>query len=243
MEGAFREHCGDGLRIKKLENEMITWLQVHGVLVQLALDPVFDVIGSLYGTVVQPDNMTEEDSNSSYAYIVLNWRGGAYQVWIDEDVGEWVPESIEEIEGDVDSFEKEDNTCDVDMRPELENPLAVVGECSVDELNPELEVGEIQGENSSKKTATRNNDSSNNTAENSIFFNITSNLNSGSNLVQKKFRRKSGSKTLGDSIGPQDRPKKRPKEDSDPLGWTKLLVFSQIVQSIRSWRIRRLEVQ
>ncbi|KAJ0669650.1 putative RNA recognition motif domain, nucleotide-binding alpha-beta plait domain superfamily [Helianthus annuus] len=100
--------------------ERLAWLQVHGVPVQLALDQVFSLVGGRYGKVVQAESMSVNDKDFSYTYIGvlcktrsriadrvdINWRGVTYNVWIDEDVGEWVPDCVEDFEDDNDSFEQ-----------------------------------------------------------------------------------------------------------------------------------------
>ncbi|KAJ0502997.1 hypothetical protein HanRHA438_Chr11g0523181 [Helianthus annuus] len=100
----------------KVEDERITWLNVHGVPLQLAIDQVFNLIGGRYGVVVQPTCLSADDVNFSSAQIgVLSksharvsdrldilWRGVSFHVWIDEDVGEWIPECIEEFDAESD---------------------------------------------------------------------------------------------------------------------------------------------
>ncbi|KAJ0801924.1 putative RNA-binding domain superfamily [Helianthus annuus] len=72
--------------------ERIAWLQVHGVPMNLACDPVFQIIGRRYGRVIQPACLKEEDKDFSYVYIgilcsrdfriadrfSLSWRGVSY---------------------------------------------------------------------------------------------------------------------------------------------------------------------
>ncbi|KAF5778685.1 hypothetical protein HanXRQr2_Chr12g0550391 [Helianthus annuus] len=225
-------------RDQKLEDERIAWLQVHGVPIHLALDQVFDVIGSRHGKVVQPASMTEEDCNFSYAYIgvicksharirdrvVLNWRGASFEVWIDEDVGEWVPESIEDVDLEVDSMEKEDTVRDDDCRTEAENQHDVSGDCPVDEVSANLEMGEIHGDDiPSQNTDTASVDHIKKLAGNSNLFNKDQSNISGSTSVRKKFRRRSSIKKIDESNRPHERPKIRPREDSDPFGLDKFI--------------------
>ncbi|KAM0009058.1 hypothetical protein Hdeb2414_s0007g00240941 [Helianthus debilis subsp. tardiflorus] len=94
---------------KYKEVERIAWLQEHGVPIQLAIDQVFDVVGSRFGKVVWSAKMSVDDNNFSYVYISvlrkscsrivdhmdIMWRGNLFNVWIDEDVGEWVPDCVE----------------------------------------------------------------------------------------------------------------------------------------------------
>ncbi|KAM0069929.1 putative RNA-binding domain superfamily [Helianthus debilis subsp. tardiflorus] len=102
-------------------DERIAWLQVHGAPVQLALDQVFDTVCSRYGEVVKPARMSTDDCNFLYVCIGvlcktrgrivdrvdISWRSVIYKVWIDEDIGEWAPECVEEIDGSVEEMEQD----------------------------------------------------------------------------------------------------------------------------------------
>ncbi|KAF5804221.1 putative RNA recognition motif domain, nucleotide-binding alpha-beta plait domain superfamily [Helianthus annuus] len=107
-------------------NERTAWLQVHGIPIHLAIDEVFDLVGARYGEVVQPARMTTSDNNFSYAYIGvlcksrgrivdrfdIRWRGCVYNVWIDEDAGEWVPDCVEDFDmGSIDGIENVAGNC------------------------------------------------------------------------------------------------------------------------------------
>ncbi|KAJ0524867.1 hypothetical protein HanRHA438_Chr09g0383711 [Helianthus annuus] len=109
------------------EDERIAWLQVHGVPVQLALDRVLELVGSRFGKVVQPARMLVDDNNFSFIYIGvltkscsrlvdrvdIRWRGLIFNVWTDEDVGEWVPECVEDFDDVSETSVREDDR-DVD---------------------------------------------------------------------------------------------------------------------------------
>ncbi|KAL9993793.1 putative RNA recognition motif domain, nucleotide-binding alpha-beta plait domain superfamily [Helianthus debilis subsp. tardiflorus] len=131
--------------------DRIAWLQIHGVPVQLALNEVFHVVGSTFGTVVRLPNMAVEDNNFSYAYVGvlckyrsrikdkvdINWRGRIFNVWIDEDVGDWVPDCVEDCNDDS-VLEK------MDERVEVSNDVIL----DLDDYRQEdeVEAGEIREE-------------------------------------------------------------------------------------------------
>ncbi|MFS7994075.1 hypothetical protein Hanom_Chr12g01101601 [Helianthus anomalus] len=52
-----------------VEEGRIAWLQVHGLPAQLALDQVYNMIGSRHGKVVQSASLSGDDNNFSYALI------------------------------------------------------------------------------------------------------------------------------------------------------------------------------
>ncbi|KAJ0809040.1 putative RNA recognition motif domain, nucleotide-binding alpha-beta plait domain superfamily [Helianthus annuus] len=113
------------------EEERIVWLQVHGVPVQLALDLVFDSIGSRYGKIVQSTCLEEAGNNLSYALIAvlsksckrivdrvdIAWRGKTFRVWVDEDIGEWILDCVADLDEDLASVVcEEDRLGDHDTR-------------------------------------------------------------------------------------------------------------------------------
>ncbi|KAJ0440174.1 hypothetical protein HanRHA438_Chr16g0787501 [Helianthus annuus] len=132
-----------------VEEDRIAWLQVHGVPIQLALDQVYDSIGSRYGRVIKSACMSSDDNDFSVVYIGvlckvrkqivdrvdISWRGRLFNVWVDEDVGEWVPDCVVEPEEEVDDLVRPDEEkidesvhIDVNMEPQREE-----GECVDDE--------------------------------------------------------------------------------------------------------------
>ncbi|KAI3825939.1 hypothetical protein L1987_07699 [Smallanthus sonchifolius] len=172
---------------QKLMDERIAWLQVHGVPLQLAIDQVFDLVGAQYGEVVQPARMSTDDRNFSYAYIGIlckssgrivdrvdiSWRGDTYNVWIDEDVGEWVPDCVEEFDY-VSEVMAQDNVAD-----------RVVELISNDAREDVLEMGEIRGDDGTGVEA-----SFNIGVDSGLDGNTDANVKVGTSLARKKFRRK-----------------------------------------------------
>ncbi|KAJ0841398.1 putative RNA recognition motif domain, nucleotide-binding alpha-beta plait domain superfamily [Helianthus annuus] len=113
-----------------VEEGRVAWLQVHGVPAQLVLDDVFELIGSRFGKVVRPASLSGDHNNLSYALIGvlskefkrivdrvdISWRGKIYKVWVDEDVGEWIPQCVAEDEEDNSSVLPEEVHCDGRMQ-------------------------------------------------------------------------------------------------------------------------------
>ncbi|KAI3818529.1 hypothetical protein L1987_12338 [Smallanthus sonchifolius] len=205
---------------QKLMDERIAWLQVHGVPLQLAIDQVFDLVGAQYGEVVQPARMSTDDRNFSYAYIGIlckssgrivdrvdiSWRGDTFNVWIDEDVGEWVPDCVEEFDY-VSEVMAQDNVVD-----------RVVEPISNDAREDVLEMGEIRGDDGTGVEA-----SFNIGVDSGLDGNTDANVKVGTSLARKKFRRKALFKNKGEVTGSYKRPKKRQRDDNDMFGLDKLI--------------------
>ncbi|KAJ0726740.1 hypothetical protein HanPI659440_Chr12g0473801 [Helianthus annuus] len=172
---------------QKMVEERIAWLQVHGIPVQLALDQVFDLVGSHYGEVVKPACMSIEDCNFSYAYIGvlcksrgrivdrvdISWRGDIFNVWINEDVGEWVPDCVEEFDY---VFEEMDRGSEEEQNVELNFENA---------NGDDVELGEIRGDEGSENVCKFNN---------GVDFFVAGRTESsamvGTSVARKKFRRR-----------------------------------------------------
>ncbi|KAJ0550617.1 hypothetical protein HanHA300_Chr07g0247451 [Helianthus annuus] len=179
---------------QKMVEERIAWLQVHGILVQLALDQVFDLVGSRYGEVVKPARMSIEDCIFSYAYIGvlcksrgrivdrvdILWRCEVFNVWIDEDVGEWVPDCVEEFDY---MSEEMDRGSEEEQNVELNFENA---------NGDDVELGEIRGNEGSENVCKFNN---------GVDFFVAGRTESsamvGTSVAHKKFRRRSLFKNRG----------------------------------------------
>ncbi|KAJ0865821.1 hypothetical protein HanRHA438_Chr12g0544711 [Helianthus annuus] len=95
--------------------ERIAWLKIHGVPLQLNIDPVFNVIGKKFGKVVQPAQVSDKDGDFSFVLIgvvvgdclriqeevKIQWRNKLFRVWIEEEMRDWVPECIEDDDDSV----------------------------------------------------------------------------------------------------------------------------------------------
>lgn len=192
----------------KAVDERIAWLQVHGIPVQLEIDQVLDVVGSRYGVVVQPARKSVDDNNFSYARIGvlcksrgrivdrvdIRWREGTYKVWIDEDVGEWIPDCLKDFDEGKDDFVPGDDLETGEIRGDVRldtDPNTVIG--TPLDVNAESPVNGFAV------------------------------LKEGTSKGRKKFRRKNMFKNRGEASGSQERPKKRSRDDNDPFGLDRLI--------------------
>ncbi|KAJ0699565.1 putative RNA recognition motif domain, nucleotide-binding alpha-beta plait domain superfamily [Helianthus annuus] len=195
-------------------------VEVHGISVPLALDQVFDMAGSRYGEVVKPARMSIEDCNFSYAYIGvlcksrcrivdrvdIPWRGEVFNVWIDEDMGEWVPDCVEQFHY---VYEEMDRGSEEEQNVELNFENA---------NGDDVELGEIRGDEGSENVY-----KSNNGVDFFVAGRTKSSAMVGTSVARRKFRRRSLFKNRGDASGSQERPKKRQRDGNDIFGLDKLI--------------------
>ncbi|KAJ0641671.1 putative RNA recognition motif domain, nucleotide-binding alpha-beta plait domain superfamily [Helianthus annuus] len=138
-------------KVVKVE-ERIAWLKVHGVPAQLALDQVFDLIGCRYGKVIKAACLSNDDHNFSYAligvmskvrkqivdWVDIAWRELTFNVWVDEDVGEWIPDGVTKLdEDDVSTCQEEDKLEDNIQQDTNMDATCEEGEFVVNEVNGE----------------------------------------------------------------------------------------------------------
>ncbi|KAJ0922607.1 hypothetical protein HanPSC8_Chr05g0205851 [Helianthus annuus] len=215
---------------KYKEVERIAWLQIHRVPIQLAIDQVFDVVGSRFGKVVQSAKRSVDDNNFSYVYVGvltkscsrivdcvdISWRGNLFNVWIDEDVGEWVPDCVE-------VFDDEEVLDDGNRSNGEEEGFQTV-DVDLDRSTKELEMGEIRDNEVVEENAQVLMDGDVDVQDNIEPLTHTfAASNEESTVVRKKFCRRHFFKNRGESSGSHERPKKRQGDDNDPLGWIGLL--------------------
>ncbi|KAF5761616.1 hypothetical protein HanXRQr2_Chr16g0767161 [Helianthus annuus] len=88
--------------------ERIAWLRIQGIPLHLLDNAVINQIGERFGKVVQGDIHDDGDTDLSIDYIgilvaegkriqeevVLQWKGRRYRVWVTEEVGDWVSDSM-----------------------------------------------------------------------------------------------------------------------------------------------------
>ncbi|KAJ0511475.1 hypothetical protein HanPSC8_Chr11g0495351 [Helianthus annuus] len=100
--------CLEGWEGQSFQYECIAWLKIHGVPLHLCMDPVLSVIGSKFGLVIQEAQMGEDVGDLSYACIgilsdksarvndkvELSWNDKTYTVWVEEEMGEWIPDCL-----------------------------------------------------------------------------------------------------------------------------------------------------
>ncbi|KAM0050099.1 hypothetical protein Hdeb2414_s0008g00293701 [Helianthus debilis subsp. tardiflorus] len=132
---------------QSLPFERIAWLRVQGIPLHLLDNSVINQVEERFGKIVQGGLHDDRDSDLSFDYVgvlvaegkriqeevVLQWKGRRFRVWVEEEVGDWVPdlltkekrvESITEninedqvVEGQV------SDTQDQFRRPEEESPI------------------------------------------------------------------------------------------------------------------------
>ncbi|KAJ0535306.1 hypothetical protein HanIR_Chr09g0429271 [Helianthus annuus] len=231
---------------QSFQKERIAWLKIHGVPFNLVLNQVFDVIGTRFGKVVQPAQVSDEDVDFSYVMIGvlcnrdsrindkvhLHWRGSLISVWVEEETGEWIPECIEELEEEV--VYREDMNLDdgtdggvflVDQESEHigsgENVSGhqVTGDnvsCRQRTDDVNLESGEVNDAINGSK----NKDSfERNTSSFSGFMNGKGiSNNNGERKIRRRFEKNSrATRSKSKSPTAQERPKKQPRNESDPF--------------------------
>ncbi|KAJ0935117.1 hypothetical protein HanRHA438_Chr03g0115321 [Helianthus annuus] len=93
---------------KSLPFERIAWLKVSGVPLHLLDNEVFDSIGRKFGKVVHVSSLSNDDKDFSYDMIGvlvgdgkrimgnvnLVWKEKKFVVWVEEEVRDWIPDSI-----------------------------------------------------------------------------------------------------------------------------------------------------
>ncbi|KAM0008400.1 hypothetical protein Hdeb2414_s0003g00115691 [Helianthus debilis subsp. tardiflorus] len=101
--------------------EGIAWLRVHSVPLHLFCNEVILDICSRYGSVAKPPQISEGDGDLSTVCVgilmgegkriseevTLSWQDKKYQVWISEDIGDWIPDCLDE-EFDSEESDAED---------------------------------------------------------------------------------------------------------------------------------------
>ncbi|MFS8022052.1 hypothetical protein Hanom_Chr16g01434901 [Helianthus anomalus] len=210
----------------------------------LAIDHVFKVVGSQFDKVVQSAKMSVDDNNFSYAYVGvltnscsrnvdhvdISWRGNLFNVWIDEDVGEWVPDCVE-------VFDDEEVLDDGNRSNGEEEGFRTVDE-DLDRSTEELVMGEIRDNEVKEENAQvlmdGDVDVQNNTEP---LTNTFAASNEESTVVRKKFRRRHFFKNRGESSGSHERLKKRKTDDSDPFGLDRIIEIMSVntPQQERGW--------
>ncbi|MFS8006721.1 hypothetical protein Hanom_Chr14g01252511 [Helianthus anomalus] len=157
-------------------------------------DQVFDVVGSRFGKVLQSAKM------SSCSRIVdrvdISWRGNLFHVWIDEDVGEWVPDCVEVFDDEevLDDGNRSNGEEELEMGEIWDNEV-------VEENAHVLTDGDVDVQNNTEPLT-----------------NAFPTPNEESTVVRKKFRRRHFFKNRGESSGSHERPKKRQRDNNDPFG-------------------------
>ncbi|KAJ0482641.1 putative RNA recognition motif domain, nucleotide-binding alpha-beta plait domain superfamily [Helianthus annuus] len=89
--------------------ERLAWLNIHGVPLHLAGNETFDSIGRCFGKVVHASQRQPEDNYLLYdcvcvmsdsvkrieEEVVIVEEGKRFRVWVEEERGDWTPDSLE----------------------------------------------------------------------------------------------------------------------------------------------------
>lgn len=91
---------------QSLSCERLAWVKVQGIPLHLFTQEVINMVGGSFGKVVHKAVKLDSDSDLSYEYvgiivgdgkrlseeIVLEWKNRKFRVWINEEMGDWIPE-------------------------------------------------------------------------------------------------------------------------------------------------------
>ncbi|KAJ0883210.1 putative RNA recognition motif domain, nucleotide-binding alpha-beta plait domain superfamily [Helianthus annuus] len=109
----------------------IAWLKIHGVPLSLSCSKVFEDVATKFGSIIHSVTFPEEDGDLSVACVgilrsvsgrvnqkvILNWKSSKFDVWVEEDLGDWIPECLVDMEDEESDMEE---TVDV-MNENLED--------------------------------------------------------------------------------------------------------------------------
>ncbi|KAF5814899.1 putative RNA recognition motif domain, nucleotide-binding alpha-beta plait domain superfamily [Helianthus annuus] len=114
--------------------ERLAWLNIHGVPLHLSGNETFDSVGRVFGKVIhasqrQPEDnlltsdcvcvMTDSVKRIEEEVLIIE-EGKRFRVWVEEERGEWVPDSVEEQR-------------DLEVEDEGWDPLSEEDTCSLKE--------------------------------------------------------------------------------------------------------------
>ncbi|KAJ0793130.1 hypothetical protein HanOQP8_Chr01g0026241 [Helianthus annuus] len=99
-----------------LEVERMAWLKIHAVPLSISCPKVFDDIAGKFGEIIQSAQFSEDGGDLSYACcgvlykgservhdkVIVNWKGKCYSVFVEEEVGEWIPDCLVDDEDNED---------------------------------------------------------------------------------------------------------------------------------------------
>ncbi|KAJ0569677.1 putative RNA recognition motif domain, nucleotide-binding alpha-beta plait domain superfamily [Helianthus annuus] len=118
--------------------ERIAWLKITGVPLHLMDVEVFDSVGRLFGKVVQASSLSKEANDLTFDLIgvlvgdggrivksvTLKWKDKKFKVWVEEELGEWVPGCI----FNIDAREDKGDVCgEMDEEDGLFSPSSPAG--------------------------------------------------------------------------------------------------------------------
>ncbi|KAJ0703869.1 hypothetical protein HanPI659440_Chr14g0556211 [Helianthus annuus] len=106
---------------QSLPFERIKWLKITGILLHLLDNEVFDSVGRVFSKVVHASLLNKEDKDYTFDLIgvlvgdgericdsiTLKWNDRKFKVWVSEELGDWVPDSINDCGELMDKVEKD----------------------------------------------------------------------------------------------------------------------------------------
>lgn len=222
--------CFDSLQKwegQTLPLERLAWVKVIGLPVCLYDRGILDEIGGKFGVLVHPAEVDENVNDLSYVLlgilcdratritdtVLVKWKGVSFQVLVEEVVGDWEPECLEDVgtvlgDEEITTVERgvEENVPSGPMKIVDEIARSVEEVAQVEKEVPrELNTGE-GGNGSSLEVVSENKDGN----------------RSGSCSMRKGYRKKGRSQKSPPSLG-HDRPKKRAREGEDIFDLDRLI--------------------
>ncbi|KAJ0765803.1 hypothetical protein HanPI659440_Chr08g0307801 [Helianthus annuus] len=93
---------------QSLPFERIAWLKVQGIPLHLLDNSVINQVGERFGKIVHGDLHDDKDADLSFDYVgvpvaegkriqeevVLQWKGRRFRVWVEEEIGNCVPDFL-----------------------------------------------------------------------------------------------------------------------------------------------------
>ncbi|KAJ0865688.1 hypothetical protein HanRHA438_Chr12g0543231 [Helianthus annuus] len=111
--------------------ERLAWLNIHGVPLHMSGNETFDSVGRCFGKVIHASQRLPEDNLVSSdcvgvltdsvkrieEVVTMVEEGKRFRVWVEEERGEWIPDSIENQESfsDIDDFSVPDINIPIDQ--------------------------------------------------------------------------------------------------------------------------------
>ncbi|KAL6521525.1 hypothetical protein OROGR_018094 [Orobanche gracilis] len=131
--------------------EMLAWVKVQGIPLHLFSHDVINLVGSSFGKVVHKAVKLDADVDLSYDYVgilvgdgkklseevILEWKSRKFRVWINEEMGDWIPEFYPVTQVPIDDQMTNEVPPAVDVETE-----AVVTDVEMPECQPEQRSGE-----------------------------------------------------------------------------------------------------
>ncbi|KAJ0574926.1 hypothetical protein HanHA89_Chr06g0243781 [Helianthus annuus] len=187
----------DPWNCQSLPFERLAWVKVQGVPMHLADNDVLNNIAEKFGKVVHGSFMEAEDGNLSVSWIgllvgegnrihdhvTLRWKNKQYRVWIEEEINDWVPDSIgkvvvshivssssgaswRDLQGNEENYGVGDRN---NLRVQAMNRPGIQSVTEVDERNVEVNAVDVDDPNNNNNNNNDNNNNNNNN-NNNIFL-------------------------------------------------------------------------